>query len=308
VQLSDEPSSGQDRQSGDSGLDDGIDSGVSTWPGTRPSAAPPTAGEGDGIPMAPPIGQRLRIAYQRRYETDYIASFWSAFGWGILTTGIFWFYMFFELIRRLKDHHNRRLDLLDAANAYAWEVAGQRGLQQELRPHFERTAAGLENLRLIGSKVKDPVIWLAILIGTFFATVAFLRIPYIGAINVAGIIVLFIVYCGLDRELIKHDVAEGDVEAELATIFSWLGQPLPQPDPSRIKGKHNYAARIIVSVVTVLIYTFWWTYNIMNEANRHFETNWEWEDSLAHAAQALAAGAGGPGRQQTGGDRTAVGG
>jgi hypothetical protein len=257
--------------------------------------------------MAPSIGQRLRMAYQRRYETDYIAKFWSAFGWGILTVGIFWFYMLFELIRRLKDHHARRLDLLDAANAYAWEVAGQRGLQEELRPHFERTAAGLESLRLIGSKLKDPVIWLAIFIATFFATIAFLRVPYIGAINVAGIIVLFVVYCGLDRDLIKHDMAEGDVEAELATIFSWLGQPLPQPDPARIKGKHNYVARIIVSIVTVLIYTFWWTYNMMNESNRHFEINWVWEDSLADAAQALAAVAGGPGRQGTGGDRTAVG-
>jgi hypothetical protein len=118
---------------------------------------------------------------------------------------------------------------------------------------------------------------------------------------------LFVVYCGLDRDLIKHDVSEGDVEAELATIFSWLGQPLPQPDPARIKGEHNYVARIIVSIVTVLIYLFWWTYNMMNEPNRHFEVNWEWEDSLADAAQALAGVAGGPGRQGTDGDRTPAG-
>jgi hypothetical protein len=258
--------------------------------------------------MAPPIGQRLRMAYQRRYETDYIAQFWSAFGWGILTLGIFWFYMLFELVRRLKDHHARRLEMLDAANAYAWEVAGQRSLQDDLRPHFERAAAGLENLRLIGTKLKDPVVWLAILIGTFFATIAFLRLPYLGAINVLGIAVLFVVYCGLDRDLINHDTAEGDVEAELATIFSWLGQPLPQPDPARINGKHNYVARIIVSIVTLGIYTFWWTYNLMNEPNRHFEINWAWEDTLAHDAQALASGAGGPGQEATGGDRTAVSG
>jgi hypothetical protein len=37
---------------------------------------------------------------------------------------------------------------------------------------------------------------------------------------------------------------------------------------------------------------------MMNETYRHFDINWMWEDSLAHAAQALAAG----------GDRTAVGG
>jgi hypothetical protein len=304
--MSDDPSSGQDRQSGDSGMGGGIDSGASTWQSTRPGAAPPPAG-GFGVPTVPPI-ERLHTAYQRRHETDYIANFWSALGWGILTVGFFYLYMYYQLIRRMRDHNARRLDLLDAANAYAWEAAGRRGLQEELRPHFERTAAGLESLRLIGSKLKDPVIWLAIFIGTFFATIAFLRVPYIGAINVAGIIVLFVVYCGLDRDLVKHDMAEGDVEAELATIFSWLGQPLPQPDPARIKGKHNYVARVIVSIVTVGIYTFWWTYNMMTEPNRHFEINWVWEDSLAHAAQALAAVAGGPGLQGTGGTRTAAGG
>ena len=46
-------------------------------------------------------------------------------------------------------------------------------------------------------------------------------------------------------------------------------------------------ARVIVSIVTVGIYAFWWTYNMMNEPNRHFEVNWAWEDSLAQAAQAL---------------------
>jgi hypothetical protein len=254
------------------------------------------------------------MAYQRRYETDYIAKFWSAFGWGILTVGIFWLYMYYELIRRMRDHNARRLDLLDAANAYAWEVAGQRGLQEELRPHFERTAGDLDDLRLLGTRLKDPVIWLVIYLAAFWFTSArvapvpiIVSFTFSGLGIVGGMIVLFIVYCGLDGELIKHDLAEGGVEAELAIIYTRLGQSLPQPDPARIKGRQNYVARIIVSIVTVGIYTFWWTYNMMNEPNRHFEINWAWEDSLAHAAQALAA-SGGPGGHGTGGDRTAVGG
>jgi hypothetical protein len=234
------------------------------------------------------------MAYQRRHETDYIANFWSTLGWGILTLGIFWLYMYYQLIRRMRNHNARRLDLLDAANAYAWEIAGQRSLQEELRPHFERTAGDLDDLRLLGTKLKDPVIWLVIYIAAFWFTSARVQplaplISYTlgGAGIVWGMIVVFIVYCGLDRDLIKHDLVEGGVEAELAIIYTRLGQPLPQPDPARIKGKHNYLARIIVSIVTVGIYTLWWTYNIMNEPNRHFESNWVWEDSLAHSAQAL---------------------
>ncbi len=289
--MSDDPSSSQDWQSGDSGMDGGIDSGASTWQSSRPATAPPPAG-GFGIPTVPPI-ERLHTAYQRRHETDYIANFWSTLGWGILTIGFFYVYMYYELIRRMRDHNARRLDLLDAANAYAWEVAGQRGLQEELRPHFERTSGDLENLRLLGTRLKGPVIWLVIYLAAFWFTSArvtpapFVTESLAGVGIVWGMIVVLFVYCGLDGDLIKHDLAEGGVEAELAIIYWRLGQPVPQPDPARIKGKQNYVARIIVSIVTVGIYTFWWTYNMLNEPNRHFEINWVWEDSLAHAAQAL---------------------
>ena len=293
--MSDDPSSGQDWHSGESGMDGGIDSGASTRQRSRPAAAGPSAGW-FGLPTVPAI-ERLHAVYQRRHETDYIASFWSALGWGILTLGFFWVYLYYELIRRMRDHNARRLDLLDAANAYAWEVAGQQGLQEELRPHFERTAGDLDDLCLVGTKLKDPVIWLVIYLAAFWFTSArvalglppapTIRLDLAGLNIVAVLIVVFIVYCGLDGELIKHDLAEGGVEAELAIIYTRLGQPLPQPDPARIKGKHNYVARIIVSIVTVGIYTLWWTNNMMNEPNRHFEINWVWEDSLAHAAQAL---------------------
>jgi hypothetical protein len=274
--MSDDPSAGSagsagpgwqspDVQSGNSGADSGTSSS------TRAAPAPPA---GFGAPAAPPL-ERMRMAYQRRYDTDYVANFWSALGWGILTFGIFYLYMFYQLIRRMRDHNARRLDLLDAANAYAWEVAGQRGLQEELRPNFERASAGLENLRRLGTQLRDPTMWLVILIAAYWLT-------YIG-----GIVVYFLVYCGLDGDLIKHDSAEGGVEAELAVIYSRLGQPVPEPDPARVKGPHNYPARIIVAIVTFGIYNLWWTYNIMKEPNEHFRINWAWEDSLAQSAQAL---------------------
>jgi hypothetical protein len=216
------------------------------------------------------------MAYQRRHESDYIAKFWSALGWGILTFGIFYIYMYYQLIRRMRDHNLRRLDLLDAANGYAWEAAGQRDLQEELRPNFERASAGLENLRRLSTQLRDPTVWLAILIGAQLFT-------YIG-----GFVVFYIVYCSLDGDLIKHDSAEGGVESELATIYSRLGQPLPQPDPTRVKGPHNYAGRIVASIFSLGFYNLWWTYNVMQEPNEHFEINWSSEDSLAQAAQALS--------------------
>jgi uncharacterized protein DUF4234 len=217
-----------------------------------------------GPPTAQPIDQ-LRTAYQRRHDTDYIFSYWSALGWTILTLGIFSYYVYYQLVRRMRDHNIRRLELLEAARSYAWQLAGEQGLQDELRPNFERAASHEEVMRQMTRDFRDPLIWLLLIWFT----------------GVAGII-LFVL---LDGDLIKHDTAEGGVESELAIIFGRLGRPIPQPDPARIKGKHSYVARVIVLIVTFGIYGFWWWYNMLQEPNEHFETNWVWEDALAQAAQ-----------------------
>jgi hypothetical protein len=39
-----------------------------------------------GAPMS--SADRVRMAWQRRHETDYVFDFWTAFGWTILTCGI----------------------------------------------------------------------------------------------------------------------------------------------------------------------------------------------------------------------------
>jgi hypothetical protein len=58
---------------------------------------------------------RVQAAWQRRVETDYIFDYWAALGWTVLTLGIFGFYVFYQLVRRMRDRGEalglgRRLD------------------------------------------------------------------------------------------------------------------------------------------------------------------------------------------------------
>ena len=78
-----------------------------------------------GPPSLAPV-DHLQIAYQRRAETDYIFDYWTALGWTILTLGIFGLYVFYQLVRRMRDHNARRVELFDATLAFAWEEAGRR--------------------------------------------------------------------------------------------------------------------------------------------------------------------------------------
>ena len=190
-------------------------------------------------------------------------------GWTILTFGIYGFYVFYQLVRRMRDHNARRLELLDAATAVAWEQAGRQGLQQELEPSFQRAAGHLAVLRRMTQDFREPVIWLVL------------------AIVARGIaeIVAFVL---LDQDLVKHDQAEVGAEHELSVIYGRLGQRLPAPDPGRVKRPDNYASRIVATIFSFGIYMFWWYYNQMEEPNKHFVRNWAQEDELLKAVDAFS--------------------
>jgi hypothetical protein len=235
-------------------------------PPPQPYAAPPPPSYPTGPPASP--ADRVRAAWQRRNETDYIFDFWTALGWTILTCGIYGFYVLYQLVRRSRDHNLRRIELLDAATTLAWERAQSRGLADELRPAFERIAPHLAVLRNQTTQFRDPIAWTVISVLT----------SGIGH---------FIVYILLDGDLITHDHAEGAIENELSTIYTRLGASVAGPNPGRLKSPHNYVGRIIATLLTCGIYGLWWQYDLMTEGNRHFEENWRWEDDLAQSVQRM---------------------
>src|SRR3954449_10655692 len=99
---------------------------------------------------------RVVFATQRRDESDYLFSFWTAFGWTLLTCGIYGFYVVYQLVRRMRDHNARRLELLDAALAFSWEEAGRRGVQDELTPAYQRASAHLGTMRGMTTDFREP--------------------------------------------------------------------------------------------------------------------------------------------------------
>lgn len=224
-------------------------------------------------PAAPavPAAERVRIAYVSRPDSDYVFEqpglviFLT-----IITFGIYGLYVFYQLMRRMRDHNRRRLDLLESATEVAWQRATEQGVAEELRPGFERVSTQLGAMRSMTRDFRDPAIWVVLAIVTGIAY-------YVGAYF-------------LDQDLIKHDRSSGAVEAELALIFGRLGETVPAPDPGRVKAPHNYAGRIIASILTCGIYGLWWEYDLLVEGNRHFEAVWPSEDAIAGAVYRLTEG------------------
>jgi hypothetical protein len=217
--------------------------------------------------MIPPV-ERIRIAYQARAQSDYIFNFWTAFGWFILTFGVYGFYVLYQLVRRSRDHNRRRLELLDATTAFAWERAVAQGRAEELRPKFEQVAMHLDPLRRMTQDFRDPAIWLVL---DF----------------VASGVVYFVALALIDQDLVKHEWNEGAAEAHLAEILTILDVTV-HPPTAPVKRNHNYAGRVVASIFSFGIYGFWWTNDVMHEGNEHFHTDWRWEDELATSVQAAA--------------------
>jgi hypothetical protein len=216
----------------------------------------------------PSPAERVRLAWQARGQTDYIFNYWTALGWTLLSLGFYGFYVFYQLVRRLRDHNARRLDFLDGAVALGWEEAGRRGLQTELTPSFQRAASHLAVLRKMTGDFRDPTIWLVLSL-------------------LASSIVHVVAFILLDQDLVTHDRAEVGVEYELALIYGRFGHTLAFPNPARLKGQHNYVGRVVATLFSFGLYFFWWFHDMMEEPNRHFYTNWMQEDALVAAVMAI---------------------
>src|SRR5439155_25456735 len=87
-----------------------------------PPAMPPRPQQPGVPPPSTTTAERFRMAYGARAETDY---YFEGMGMviflTIITCGIFGFYVFYQLMKRMRDHNRRRLDLLESATELAWQ-------------------------------------------------------------------------------------------------------------------------------------------------------------------------------------------
>jgi hypothetical protein len=237
----------------------------------------PTPSSWWSAPVASPFA-RVHNAYTSRHESDYyFENLGMVVFLTIITCGIYGLFVFYQLMRRARDHNRRRIELLQAATDFAWEHAVARGIDEELRPGFERISTHLSALRQLTTEFREPAVWLVIVLAVGLATTGALAfVPWM-----IGLVFI-------DGDFVTHDQNEGAVEAELSAIYIRLGQNVPAPDPSRVKGRQNYAGRIVATIFTCTIYGLWWMADAMRDGNYHFRWNWPWEDALAEAVQALA--------------------
>lgn len=222
-------------------------------------------------PLATPAttaAEKVQQAFGERASTDYIIHVWTAFTLTVLTFGLYAFYVFYQLMKRSRDHNRRRVTLLLAAEELTRQRAVEQGKAEALRPAFERVEADVQSLRAMDDDFRNPTIWLLF---SFLGS---------GLVWLAEAILL-------DQDLVRHERHERAAEAQLTRLLSELGVSLPSP-VTAAKQPHDYLGRGLALVFTFGLYSLWWVADLMREGNANVQQDHAWEDALAAAVAGTA--------------------
>lgn len=236
------------------------------FPSPEPATTPfggPAGGPWPSVPGPVPLppDQRLRQAVNARTQTDYHFDFWSALGWTLLTCGIYSLYVTYQLFRRSVEHNRRRIAVLDAVNALAWERAVAAGRGEELTPWFRSVSTQIDVLRRVATEFRDPALWTVIT-------------------AVTGTIGSVLSFVFLDQDLVAHEAAERAAEDQLASLFASLGTPVVLPPAPPPKGPHNIGGRVAALLGSCGLYGLWWLYDVMVQGNENYVHDWPREDAF----------------------------
>jgi hypothetical protein len=214
-----------------------------------------------------PSEQALIAAARRRDVTDYRFDWWSYIGWTILTLGIYAHYATYKLVQRRTEHVARRL----AFQAALWHVANERA---EASGRRDEVAEGLDNLsrahaemtRFEDTHRRDPALWTILRIASMFLV----GVPAVGA---------FINHF-LNKDLRFYDEWEGAWSRNAEWVLGRLGFPVGVPERRAPIPDRPTALYVLLSIVTVGLFSIWWRYTMMRDGNDHFEDDAGAEEGL----------------------------
>ncbi len=168
-----------------------------------------------------------------------------------------WAYTVYSWVWRRDEHfersrllHRTLVDLLESLRLSDPELAVIRGRVEEMREREKRRGA---------------VLWA---LATLFIGILFLYVAHF-----------------LTRDFAEHEERERSIALHLSKILERRGIHLAPPQ--RTVEHNNTALYIILSIVTLGLFTLYWAYLLTVEPNRHLREHASYEDRLLDALEKL---------------------
>jgi len=209
--------------------------------------------------------QNLYYYIQQRVNTDWITDAGMAVLLTVVTCGIYGLYVFYKLMERRDLHFARMANMVNTSVALLKEKAAREG-------KTELIGQELAQLEMVQreiyeqSRERGAALWLVLAIVTGICT--------------------FIGYYLIMDDFARHDILEAQYFTLMSGAMAKLGMSSQASQAAPTIPERNFVTFIILTIVTCGIYGLYWLYVLVDDGNRHFEAQVQWEDYIYSALAA----------------------
>ena len=202
----------------------------------------------------------VRSKVSERTRTDRHLSFWKGLLLSLLTFGIYAFYEFYWMVKRRDLHVARFYDLADAF--IEWVRLEAQAKKIDIRHELE----ALRSAVAMRQPARNARLWLLLWL-------------------VAGPVVFYAWYF-LNDDFLEHErQEEAFYRAAQEALYRLRATGRPRPGSCVLTRRIRFFSYFALSLLTLGIFGIYWHYRLVEDANRHFESNVALEDWLLEAVE-----------------------
>ena len=205
------------------------------------------------------LTQNLYYYIQQRVTTDWITDAGMAVLLTVVTCGIYGLYVFYKLMERRDLHFARMANTVNTSVALLGEKAAREG-KTEL---ISQELAQLEMVQreiYEQSRERGAALWLVLAIVTGIAAI--------------------IGYYFIMDDFARHDILESQYFTLMSGAMAKLGMSSQAAQAAPTIPERSFVTFLVLTIVTCGIYGFYWLYVLVDDGNRHFEAQVQWEDYI----------------------------
>ena len=204
----------------------------------------------------------LQADLQQREQTDRQINFWLVLLLSFLTLGLWGYYVIWQLVSRRDRHFRRVARLAEDATVYLRTRAQETGT--DLGETLTRLEGAQRALRDSAAE-RGAAIWTVLCILT----------------QGLGNLVLWYV---LMSDFSKHEAQEAELVAALNQGFAVLGEQTSLRLEPQIPDR-SYWLYLLFTLITFGLFWIYWYYCLLEDPNRHFRAQADWEAGLGLLAR-----------------------
>jgi hypothetical protein len=203
-------------------------------------------------------------------------------------------YLVFMLVKRQNDHFDREDELRSGIIALVGSATSSPDQKTLVNNEVSRMNE-LDNESSAYDKRRSPIFWTMLvvvipMIINLLSVLLAIEGGYSGSFNSLSslnllfellvIVVTLYLFNFLGSAMRMHDYRWLNFAGSARMALSKLGFPAGSPYSARRLPERSFGLYLLLSIVTIGLFTFYWWYTLLRDPNEHFRYQWQFEDNL----------------------------